>query len=436
MSFSSVSRTVVARGSYCLVLAFLALHPSSPATAENPCANFLLKDLDPDLRGESNGIISPRFMRRMWLHDGHLLVVIQQGGYEGRYLSLYSVPETGPNEWRFLANVGGQSTLDQYLSGDGVLLPGGDLLLVVSSRQAAVVADVTFYRFTYEGGGEWSLDRMTPVTVNLSSSSRRHLNATIALDSMDRLFVAHVTVDEATGYTIGYSYSTNGGRDWFEAARTFTRSDWNDHKSARVTTVRFDGDPAIALLYHDHDDQGEYLRWNVRPDSEPLPEEGWVLHGSGSLIRNMPPNPFVSLYRHWSVARDGQGRLYASWEENARIYFSRFDGNPEGAWDAATLMGRGVYSSLTASVENGESFIYLFADHQDAIVGGAFDPVAKSWTSAYEIGAAGRGERRRVSSPEHFVGGSGSRLPVLFQNENAPPAPPTQLLFSVLFDCR
>lgn len=417
-----------------LLLSLLLSSEASVGAAGNPCSNRFFKDLDPNLKGETQGITSPRFMRRMWIHDGYLLVLIQQGGYEGRFLSLYRVRGQGPNDWQFVDNVAGASDPDQYLSGDGFLLPGGDLILVVSSRQALFPADVHLYRYEYQGGGNWTPDLVSPVNVIRYAEELRHFNATLALDSMNRMFVSYIKVDGGN-FAVRYSYS-NDGLEWVEAEKAFTLSDGNERKSARVSTVRVGGENAVALVYHDHDEAGEYLRWNYRLDSEPLLEAGWVLNKTSPPIRAMPAS-HPSMYRHWSLARDAQGGLHLSWEEPDGIHYSRYDGDPEGRWDVPTFLVDGVYSNVTTSVGNGESFVYVFADDQrNAIVGAAYDPVVEGWTRFYRIGSPGLGGHRRVSSPEQFIGGAGARLPVLYQNENDPKAPATQLLFSVLLDCK
>jgi hypothetical protein len=401
--------------------------------ASNPCSNRFLKDLNPKLKGESAGITSPRFMHRMWIHDRYLLVLIQQGGYEGRFLSLYRVRDGGPNQWQFVDNVAGAAEPDQFLSGDGLILAGGDLALVVSSRQAAFAADVLLYRYHYEGTGSWVRDPGSPVTVVRSSETLRHVHATLALDSMNRLFVSYIKIDGGN-FAPSYSYS-NDGVDWVEADEAFTQSDANERKSARVSAARVGGENAVAMVYWDHVDSGEFLRWKYRLDSDP-PEARWVLDETTGRVSDLT-TAHPSRYRHWSMARDAEGGLHVSWEEPDGIYYSRFNGDPGGGWDLPRFLVDGVYSNITTSLRGGASFVYVFADNRrNEIVGAAYDPVADEWTRFYKIGASGRGEHRRVSSPEQFVGGPGARLPVLYQNENDPPAPATQLLFSVLLDCQ
>jgi len=233
---------------------------------------------------------------------------------------------------------------------------------------------------------------------------------------------------------VRYSYS-HDGLDWVQGDEVFSIWDGHVRKSARVSPVRIGGEDAMALVYYDQDSAGEFLRWSYRLDSTIDPDAGWTPVDGAGLIRAVPAS-HPSMYRHWSVARDGQGGLHLSWEELDGIYYSRFDGDPQAGWSAPRFLVDGVYSNVTTSLRDGESYVYVVADNrQNAVVGAAYDPVVQDWTPFYEIGAGGRGPSRRASSPEQFVGGDGSRLPVLFQNENVA-APPTQLLFSVLLDCR
>ena len=408
------------------------------AWASNPCAG-LVADVDPNIRGDVNGITSPRFMRRLWIKDRYLLGLFQQGGLGGRYLALYRLgPGDDPRNWHFVGDVAGSVAGDEFLSGDGFLTDRGHLVLVVSSRQQPFVADVKVFRYEYHGGGDWQLDVRSPVTVAPSSEEVRRFHATIAKDSLGRLFVAYVT-SSAGAYAVRYAYSVTGGADWVEAAKEFTANDPYDHKSSRVSAVSVAGSDAIAIVFYDQDASGEYLRWDYRLDSVPQPEDGWTFAADAGArqIARMPDVPFPDMHRHWSVARDASGGLHVSYEGRARIFYSGYDGNALGSWAAPVLLGDGTYSSISASVGGAASFIYVFSDTAaDTIVARAYDPLAGAWTDRRQIGAGGRGVHRRVSSPEQFTGGPGSQLTVVFQNDLEPPGPATQNLFSVLRDCR
>jgi hypothetical protein len=338
--------------------------------------------------------------------------------------------------WEHVADVAGADGDDAYLSGDGFLTKTGDLVLVVSARQWDLVADVTVHRFVYGGRGRWTRWPAQPVRVMASSDAVRHLNATITRDSAGRLFVAYVRLFWGT-YAIAYSVSENGGRDWRESPMRFGQVSPYPRRNARITTTRVGSSDAVAVVYYDHDATGESLRWNFRPDDAPDPEAGWLLQegSAAELIQHGPPFPRPNSYRHWSVARDDAGGLHLTFEGPDGIHYASYGGSPDGRWGPSVYLGEGGYSNVSTSTGGGPSFVYVFSDHLGAVFGTAFDPYLREWTPRYRIGAADRAGRRRVSSPERFPAGPGSRLPVLFQHDNPPPRPLTALRMSVLLDC-
>lgn len=428
-------RDSLRRAGCCALLAATVL-AAVPASARGRTCASAVRDLGTGLEGDVEGIVSPRFMRRMWLHDGYLLALVQQGGHLGRYLSLYRTSMDAVEPWYHVADVAGAEDGDAYLSGDGFLTDAGDLVVVVSARQWDLVADVTVHRFAYDGGGHWTRSPAQPVRVMASNEAVRHLNATITRDSAGRLFVAYVRLFWGT-YAIAYSVSENGGRDWREAPMRFGKVSPYPRRNARVTTARVGSSDVIAVVYYDHDATGESLRWNFRPDDVADPEAGWLLQegSTAELIQRGPSFPRPNSYRHWSVARDDAGGLHLTFEGPDGIHYASYDGGTDGRWAPSVYLGEGGYSNVSTSAGGGRSFVYVFSDHLGAVFGAALDPYAHEWTPWYRIGAADRAGRRRVSSPERFPAGPGSRLPVLFQHDNPPPRPLTALRMSVLLDC-
>ena len=373
------------------------------------------------------------------------LLAVQQGGVEGRGLSLYR-SEDGARTFRFAAAIQPDASHQDRAE---LLVVGRDVALVYSWESPSLKPsrrhDVYFQWWRYRPSShDWAPEPAVRV-FDAPDDSTAYSRALLARDSRGRLWVQAFRLERDGGSTAVLSVSTDEGV-------SFQRQPDLGRVKRRGGGRLLSLGSRLVFVYAMHDGF-EPTRLRVRDDSEPL--DTW------SPIRQAFPE---GIYHGaaLSALADGRGGMHLVYkDEFERLYYRYFDGHSFGPrtlledsrdWamqPAITRMGERLYVFYNVMRRRNANYEL----HARVLEGGRFSaPVVldtratfKGYLTAFEVLPEGTTEvpcfvgespdtlsRGHVARVALAVSGGGDK-----ESEQPPPPapepPPGQLLFSDAF---
>ncbi len=242
------------------------------------------------------------------------LLALQQGGRDGRGLSLYR-SDDGTRSFRMLAPI--QPDTSHHDRAD-LITVGRDVALVYSYEGASLRAsrrhDVWFQWWRYHSSSDTWRPEPAVRVFDASDDSVAYSRALIARDSLGRLWIQAFKLERDGRSTAVISVSTNGGSSF---QRQPDLGSVRRRGGGRLLSVG----SKLVFIYAMHDGY-EPTRMRIRHDSDPLNTWGSVRQAfSDGIYHGAALN----------AVADGRGGMHLVYkDESLRLYYRYFDGSSFG----------------------------------------------------------------------------------------------------------
>ncbi|MDY7227662.1 sialidase family protein [Hyalangium rubrum] len=243
------------------------------------------------------------------------LLAVQQGGVEGRGLSLYR-SDDGARSFRFLAPIQPDAS---HRDRAELLAVGKDVALVYSYESPDLAPsrrhDVWFQWWRYQSSGNtWSPEPAVRV-FDAPDDRIAYSRALIARDSQGRLWIQAFRLERDGRSTAVVTVSTDGGA-------SFHRQPDLDRVRRRGGGRLLSVGTKLVFVYGMHDGY-EPARMRIRQDSDPL--DTW-----GSVRQAFPDGIYHGAAL--SAVEDGHGGMHFVYkDEYERLYYRHFNGSTFGS---------------------------------------------------------------------------------------------------------
>ncbi|MFL5319320.1 MAG: hypothetical protein ACJ790_06655 [Myxococcaceae bacterium] len=319
------------------------------------------------------------------------LLALQQEGATGHGLGMFRSLDEGAS-WTRTASIQDNSA---HLDRAELIAVGTDLLVLYSLETFAgspitgsTLHDVVLQHWTYAGAGTWTLSSTTRVFDSVSASTA-YYRATMAFDSVGRLWVQGFKLEANGTHSVVVAVSTNGGATF--STQTLGTGLVN-RAGGRIQPVA-----GRMIVLFDEMDAGTPARYFIRSDTASLTSWSGLTTAFAEGIYHGAAMSLVTL----------GSTMHVVYKDEAEVLrYRTFNGT---AFSGTTLIDSKADWAMQPSLVDVAGDLFLFWNHQNAFT--SYDLRLRRMTSGVvTILVSTATWKGYLATPEHLSGDSPQNL--------------------------